>query len=564
MEKIWLKHYPKQIPAEINPEVYTSLNDFFLQCCDKYAVSPAYKNLGYTLNYTQVKHYAHNFASFLQHECHLQKGARVAIMLPNCLQYPIAMFGSLLAGLTVVNINPLYTHYECEAQLNDSGADTIIVLANFANTIEKALPKTSLKRVIVTEIGDMLPTPKRQLVNFVVKHIKKMVPAWNILNTIGFGDALKRGKQHSLQPVDVSHNDIAFLQYTGGTTGVSKGAMLTHRNMLANIEQAHVWIQDVATEGQEVIVTALPLYHIFSLMANCMVFMKLGALNLLITNPRDMDAFVKELQSTKFTAITGVNTLFNGLLHHPDVHDIDFSALRLTLGGGMAVQKSVAEEWHQATGCPLLEAYGLTETSPAVCITPLNRQEYNGSVGLPLPSTEVTIFDDNGNELAIHEEGELAVRGPQVMQGYWQNDVETRKVLREDGWLLTGDIATIDEEGFVRLIERKKDLIIVSGFNVYPNEVEEIIVLHPGVVEAAVVGMVNSGSGERVKAFVVKKEPSLSEKELIAHCREHLTAYKIPKDIEFRDDLPKSNVGKILRRELRDEAELLQQQKKAV
>lgn len=551
MEKIWLKNYQPGVPAEINPDTYSSLVNIFNQNCVKYATKPALANLGHQLNYAEWHQLSTQFAAFLQHDLKLPKGSRLAIMLPNTLQYPIAVFGGFLAGLTIVNVNPLYTVTELVHQLNDSGAEAIIVLANFAHTLEQALPKTKIKHVIITQLGDLIPFPKGQIVNLVVKYVKKMIPDWNISHAIMFKAALASGKNRTLTPVTVTGDDIAFLQYTGGTTGVAKGAILTHRNMIANLLQAGVWISSVCKQD-ETIITALPLYHIFSLTANLLMFMELGALNVLITNPRDIPNFIKDLKRYKFSVITGVNTLFNALLNNPQFSSVDFSHLKLTLGGGMAVQKAVAERWQQTTGCPLLEAYGLTETSPAVCINPFNLDHYNGSIGLPIPSTLISIRDENNNELGINEPGELCVKGPQVMRGYWNNPAETEKVFTPDGWLRTGDIATVDEEGFVRIVDRKKDMIIVSGFNVYPNEVEAVIASHPGVLEAAVIGLPDNFTGETIKAVIVKKDPALTKEEIIAFCRKHLTAYKIPKVVEFRSELPKSNVGKILRRALRD------------
>lgn len=554
VEKIWLKSYQSNVPAEINPDSYSSLIDLYHQGCNRYATKPALANLGHTITYQEWDRLSSQFAAFLQHNLNLKKGDRIAIMLPNTLQYPIALFGAFLAGLTVVNVNPLYTVPELVHQLNDSGAETILVLANFASVLEQALPQTKIKNVIVTQLGDLIPSPKGAIVNFVVKYIKKMVPHWHIPAAIGFKTALKNGKDKTLAPVKLTGDDIAFLQYTGGTTGVAKGAILTHRNMVANLLQAGAWISSICKEGAETVITALPLYHIFSLTANCLTFMKIGALNVLITNPRDLPLFIADLKKYKFTAFTGVNTLFNALLNHPELAKVDFSHLKLTLGGGMTVQKIVAERWKEATGCALLEAYGLTETSPAVCINPFNLQEYNGSIGLPIPSTIVSIRDDEGNELSVNEPGELCVKGPQVMRGYWNNEAETKKVFTADGWLKTGDVATIDENGFVRIVDRKKDMIIVSGFNVYPNEIEAVIASHPGVLEAAVIGYPDTVTGEVIKAFIVRKDPLLTPDAIKAYCRQHLTGYKIPKIIEFRNELPKTNVGKILRRALRDEA----------
>jgi long-chain acyl-CoA synthetase len=471
--------------------------------------------------------------------------------MPNVLQNPIAIFAILRGGFTVVNTNPLYTPHELKHQLSDSGAKAIIVMENFCHTLDEVIADCPIQHVITTQLGDMLNFPKSLIVNLVVKYLKKMVPKFSLPQGIAFKQALRLGSGKRHQPVPVTHDDIAFLQYTGGTTGVAKGAMLTHGNMTANMQQASAWIKDVVNEAEEVIITALPLYHIFSLTANCLTFMKVGALNYLITNPRDMPGFVKELQGLHFTAFTGVNTLFNGLMNTPGFEQIDFSSLKLALGGGMAVQQPVAERWQKLTGTPLLEAYGLTETSPAVCINPLNLSEYNGSIGLPVPSTEVSVQDEDGQLLPQGEVGELCVRGPQVMKGYWQKPEETAKVLSSDGWLKTGDVAQMDELGFFRIVDRLKDMILVSGFNVYPNEIEAIIAGHEGVLEVGVIGQPDDASGEIVKAVIVRKDPTLDAAAIIAHCRESLTGYKIPKIVEFRDELPKTNVGKILRRELR-------------
>jgi long-chain acyl-CoA synthetase len=473
-------------------------------------------------------------------------------MLPNVLQYPICLFGVLRAGGTVVNVNPLYTPRELEHQLKDSGAEVIVVLENFAHVLQEVIAQTPIKQVIVTSLGELLGL-KGLLVNLVVRHIKKMVPSWSLPSALPLTAALKDGRGRSLQPVDVGHQDIAFLQYTGGTTGVAKGAMLLHRNIVANVLQARAWIRPLISGDQEIIMTPLPLYHIFSLTANCLVFMTLGAENVLITNPRDIPGFVAEMNKHPFTAITGVNTLFNALLNNSEFARVNFGALKLTLGGGMAVQKAVADRWKQVTGKPLIEAYGLTETSPAATINPADLQDYNGSIGLPVPSTEIQLRDDAGREVALGHAGEICIRGPQVMKGYWNRPEETAKTLDADGWLATGDIGVMDAQGFVRIVDRKKDMILVSGFNVYPNEVEAVVATHPGVLECAAVGVPDEKSGEAVKLFVVKKDESLSAEQLIAHCHQSLTGYKVPKFVEFRSQLPKSNVGKILRRELRDE-----------
>ena len=551
MEKVWLKSYPPGIPEEIDINAYSSVTDVFEKAIERFADKPCFSNLGTTLTYREMDRYTDQLASYLQSLPGLEKGDRVAIMMPNVLQNPIAIFATLRAGYTVVNTNPLYTPRELEHQLTDSGAEAIIVMENFCHTLEEVIDKTPIQHVITTQLGDMLHFPKSLIVNLVVKYVKKMVPSFSLPQRVTFKQALQRGSGQPHRAVACNHDDLAFLQYTGGTTGVAKGAMLSHGNMVANMQQASAWLANMVEEGQEVIITALPLYHIFSLTANCLTFMKVGALNYLITNPRDMPGFVKELTGLRFTAITGVNTLFNGLMNTPGFEAIDFSNLKLSLGGGMAVQQPVAERWKKLTGAPLLEAYGLTETSPAVCINPLTLMEYNGSIGLPVPSTEVSVQDDDGNILPQGEAGELCVRGPQVMQGYWQRPEETAKVLSSDGWLKTGDVATMDELGFFRIVDRLKDMILVSGFNVYPNEIEAVIAGHEGVLEVGVIGQPDQDSGEAVKAVIVKKDPALDEASVIAHCRDNLAGYKVPKVIEFRDELPKTNVGKILRRELR-------------
>ncbi len=553
MEKIWLKSYPPGVPAEINPDAYQSILEVLENSCLKYANQPAFYNLGSTLTYKEMDAYSKAFTSFLQNTLKVEKGDRVAIMLPNVLQYPIALFGAMRAGAIIVNVNPLYTADELAYQINNAGATTIISLANFAQTVQRALPRMpTLKHVIITHLGDMLPPIKAWVMHLVLKYVYKKIPAWHIPHAISFKLALKKGNEKPFTPVEISPQDIAFLQYTGGTTGVSKGAILTHRNIIANIQQASAWFKDLVVEGKEVLITALPLYHIFSLTANCLFFSKLGGLNVLITNPRDLSSIIKEMKRFKFTTITGVNTLFNGLLKHPQFAKLDFSQLRLSLGGGMAVQRVVAEKWQKVTGKPLLEAYGLTETSPCVTINPANLKAYNGSIGLPVSSTDVCFLDDDHQPVPLGEAGELAVKGPQVMKGYWQNPIETEKVFIRDGWFLTGDIASIDQYGYVRLLERKKDMILVSGFNVYPNEIENVIARIPGVKEVAVIGVADENTGEAVKAFIVKDDPDLTPAMIIKQTREHLTPYKVPKQISFVGELPKSNVGKILRRALRE------------
>lgn len=552
IERPWLAHYPEGVPAQIDANQYASVAAVVEEAFERFRQRPAFASFGKILSYGQIDEMSRQFAGYLTGVLKLNKGDRIAIMMPNVLQYPIALFGALRAGLVVVNTNPMYTARELQHQLEDAGAKAIVVLDNFAATLQKVVAETHVEHIISTGIGDLLGA-KGMVINFVLKHVKKMVPPFNLPHAVRFTDALSRGAPHPLPKVQLGHDDIAFLQYTGGTTGVAKGAMLTHGNMVANMLQAGAWIGNNAKQGEEVIITALPLYHIFSLTANGLVFMRLGGLNWLITNPRDMPGFVKELKKSKFTALTGVNTLFNGLLNTPGFAEVDFSRLHLSLGGGMAVQRAVAERWKKVTGVTLAEAYGLTETSPAVCINPLDLKDYNSSIGLPIPSTDVAIWSEEGQPLPIGEVGELMVRGPQVMKGYWQRPDETAKVLGADGWLHTGDIARMDETGYVYIVDRKKDMILVSGFNVYPNEVEDVVMQHPGVAEVAAVGVADEHSGEVVKLFVVRKDPNLTVEELKKFCHDNLTGYKRPKLIEFRDSLPKSNVGKILRRELRDE-----------
>jgi long-chain acyl-CoA synthetase len=506
-----------------------------------------------TLRYREVDRLSRDFGAYLQ-GLGLGKGERVAIMMPNTLQYPVALFGALRAGLTVVNVNPLYTPRELEHQLIDSGAAAIVIIENFAHTLQEVVGKTAVKTVITTQLGDLFPFFKRVLVNAVVKYVKKMVPAWSIPGATPFRQALSEGAARTLVDVPLNHGDLAFLQYTGGTTGVAKGAMLTHGNIVANLQQASAWLDSVSKPGEETIITALPLYHIFSLTVNGLTFMKAGGHNILITNPRDMPGFVKELGKVKFTAITGVNTLFNGLLHTPGFDRLDFSTLKLSVAGGMAAQRAVAESWRKVTGTALIEGYGLTETSPLAAANPLTLKEFNGSIGLPLPSTDLSIRDDEGRELGIGKDavGEICIRGPQVMRGYWNRPDETAKVMFDGGYLRTGDIGYMDEQGYTRIVDRKKDMILVSGFNVYPNEIEDVAALHPGVLEAAAVGVSDEKTGEAVKLVVVKKDPALTVEALIEHCRQHLTSYKVPRRVEFRAELPKTNVGKILRRLLRE------------
>ncbi|WP_024890360.1 long-chain fatty acid--CoA ligase [Luteimonas huabeiensis] len=553
-DRPWLAQYPAGVPAEIDVDEFPSIPAVLQGAIEKFRDRAAFSNMGKAITYAELDEASRQFAAYLLGELKLKKGDRVAIMMPNCLQYPIATFGILRAGLVVVNVNPMYTVREFKHQMADSGTTAILVLDNFAHTVQKALPDTAIRHVITTGLGDLLGFPKGPIVNFVLKHVKKMVPDYDIPGAVRFRDALAAGRRHPLPEVAIDAQDIAFLQYTGGTTGVAKGAILTHRNLVANMQQASAWIGQVVRPGEETIVTALPLYHIFALTANGLVFMKLGGKNLLITNPRDMPGFVKELNRERFTAITGVNTLFNGLLNTPGFDRVDFSSLRLTLGGGMAVQRAVAERWKQVTGCTLIEAYGLTETSPAACINPMTLAEYNGSIGLPIPSTDACIKSEDGRMLPVGEVGELCIKGPQVMPGYWQRPEETAKAIDAEGWLHTGDMARMDEQGFFYVVDRKKDMILVSGFNVYPNEVEDVIAMMPGVLEVAAVGVPDEKSGEVVKVFIVKKDPSLTEAQVKAYARENLTGYKQPRHVEFRKELPKTNVGKILRRELKEEA----------
>jgi len=551
MRSIWLNSYEPGVPATINPDQYASLNDLFAESFLKYKEFPAYTNMGQTLSYAALEEQSRHFAAYLKNKLNLAKGDRFAIMMPNVLQYPIAMLGILRAGCTVVNFNPMYTPDELEHQLDDSQAVGIIVLENFAHTVAEVIARTAVKHVVVTRVSDILDPPKSIIVNIVVKYIKRMIPAWNIPGYSWYKDIMAQGAATQFTEQVVNGTDLAYLQYTGGTTGRAKGAMLTHRNMVANLLQASAWLSKILTPGKEIVITALPLYHIFSLTANCLTFIHYGGHNILITNPRDTKAFIKDLKRFKFTIMTGVNTLFNLLLNQPKFATVDFSNLKISLGGGMAVQKIVAERWQLLTKSPLLEAYGLTETSPAACINPMNLKGYNGSIGLPISSTEISVRDDNNHELGIGDIGELCIRGPQVMKGYWQQEAETLNVLSADGWLHTGDIVKVDSNGFVFLVDRKKDVIVVSGFKVFPNDIEDVLSAMPGVLEVAVVGVPDPEHGEIVKAFIVKKNQNLTEQSVLDFCHQHLTGYKIPKVIEFRDSLPKTNVGKILRRALR-------------
>lgn len=549
VQKIWLSQYQPGVPENINLDEYASLVDLFNDSCKKFRTNSAFSNYGSTLTFADIDKLSTEFAGFLQ-QSGLVRGDRVAVMMPNILQYPVVLFGILRAGMVVVNTNPLYTAEEVAHQLNDSGAKAIVILANFCRTLEKALPHITLQHIIVTELGDLFSPLKRYVASFIVRHIKKMIPTYQIPQAISFRHCFKQKFTKYFTPPKIEQQDIAFLQYTGGTTGISKGAILTHQNMLSNLLQAHAWMSPMQISDKDIVVTALPLYHIFSLTANCLTFIKSGCKNILITNPRDISHFVKTIKKSHFSIFTGVNTLFNGLLHHPQFKEIDFSSVKIILSGGMALQKIIAQQWFDASHTHILEAYGLTETSPAVTINPLYIETYTGSIGLPLPSTEISIRDEQGKEVKIGEKGELCVKGPQVMRGYWQRADETALVFTTDGYLKTGDIGYMDLKGFIYLVDRKKDMIIVSGFNVYPNEVEQVIAMHPGVLEVGVVGVPHEISGEIVKACIVKSDPALTKEDIIEFCRQHLTAYKIPKEVAFYQELPKSNVGKILRRQL--------------
>ncbi|MEO8848637.1 MAG: long-chain-fatty-acid--CoA ligase [Casimicrobiaceae bacterium] len=553
MDKFWVASYPAGVPAEIDIDEYASVRDVVEDSFDKYPSRTAFSCMGRSISFRDLDAQSAAFGAWLQ-GLGLSKGARVALMMPNILQYPVTLFGTLRAGYTVVNVNPLYTPRELEHQLKDSGAEAIVVLENFAHTLQEVIARTSVRHIVVTSIGGMLGA-KGLLVDIVLRRVKRMVKAWSLPGAIRLADALADGRKRALTRVAIGHDDIAFLQYTGGTTGVAKGAMLLHRNMVANLLQARAWVRPfLGTDRRQVIITPLPLYHIFSLTANCLLFMSLGGENVLIPNPRNIPKLVREMGRYRFTAITGVNTLFNALLNHPGFAKLDFSGLVFALGGGMAVQESVARRWKEVTGVTLSEAYGLTETSPAVTINPLDLPAYNGSIGLPVPSTEIALRDDAGNDVPLGERGEICIRGPQVMAGYWQRPDDTASAISADGFFASGDIGVMDAQGYVRVVDRKKDMILVSGFNVFPNEVEAVVAMHPGVLECAVVGVPDARSGEAVRLFAVKRDPSLTAEQLIQYCRDQLTAYKVPREVEFRSDLPKSNVGKILRRELRDEA----------
>jgi long-chain acyl-CoA synthetase len=550
-QKIWHQHYPKGVPTEINPDSYPSILAAFEDSCAKYGDKVAFENMGVSLTFNQLKQRSHNFAGWLQKNTDLKPGDRIALQMPNLLQYPICIYGSMLAGLVVVNVNPLYTSREMEHQFNDSGAKALVIVANFCSELQECLSKTSIKHVIVTRIPDLFPQPKQFIVNLVLQYVKKMVPAYSIANTIDFRELVK---DHGIKckPATLKGSDTAFLQYTGGTTGVSKGAILTHRNVIANMEQMKAWMGGTLKEGEEVIITPLPMYHIFSLTVNCLAFICLGGKNVLVTNPRDIPAFIKELKKQPWTVMTGVNTLFNALLNNDEFKTIDFSKVKAVIGGAMAIQRPVAEKWKQVTGNILVEGYGLTESSPVASANPLDGTARIGTIGVPVPSTEMKLTDENGKEVPVGERGEILIKGPQVMQGYYNRPEETANQIK-DGWLRTGDVAVMAADGFFTIVDRIKDMILVSGFNVYPNEVEEVIAAHPKVLEVAAIGVPDEKSTEAVKVFVVKKDASLTEKDIKDHCAENMTGYKRPKYVVFRDELPKTNVGKILRRALREE-----------
>jgi long-chain acyl-CoA synthetase len=555
MERIWLKSYPEGVPADIDPTVYSSIGEFLAASIDRYRDRPAFISMGRTMSYGELDRRSRAFASYLQNVAGLARGARVALMMPNLLQYPVSLFGALRAGYVVVNCNPLYSPRELHHQLEDSGAEAIVVLENFAQTLEKAIGGTQVRAVVVTGAGDLLGGLRGSLTNFVLRHVRRAVPAWNLPQAVRFNRALSLGRRHGFEFAPVEADDIAFLQYTGGTTGVPKGAMLTHRNMIANLQQVQAWVAQSLGPTNELFVTALPLYHVFALTVNCFVPVMIGSNNLLIPNPRDIRAFVKAMRQTPFTVITGVNTLFNAMLADQEFLRLDFSRLHLAVAGGMAVQRAVAERWKAVTGKPLIEAYGLTETSPGAVTNPLTIEDFTGAIGLPLPSTDIAIRDLEGRDLPLGEPGELCIKGPQVMAGYWNKPDETAKVMTADGYLRTGDIARVDERGYVTIVDRQKDMIIVSGFNVYPNEIEDVVMSHPGVHEVGAIGVPDQKSGEAVKIVVVRKDQALTDVEIIAYCRQYLTGYKTPRQVEFRDTLPRTPIGKILRRELRDKLE---------
>jgi len=557
MERFWLKHYPAGVPADIDPDQYPSLVALLDEAFTRYAARPAYRCMDRMMSFAELDQASLAFAAWLQSQG-LGKGQRVALMMPNVLQFPIAMAGALRAGCTVVNVNPLYTPRELEHQLNDSGAQAIVVMENFASTLEQVIVRTRVRHVVITSMGDRLGLLKGLLVNLVVRHVKKMVPAYQLPNAIGFNEVLRLGSAERLKPVTVARDDIAFLQYTGGTTGLSKGAMLTHRNIIANLLQSEAWMQPALHNPRKApppeqitVVCALPLYHIFALTVCSLLGARTGALNLLIPNPRDIPGLIGELAKVRATVFPAVNTLYNALANHPDFAKLDHSALRVSNGGGMAVQQAVADRWLEITGCPICEGYGLSETSPSAICNPTDTDAYSGTIGLPLPSTEARILDDDGNELPLGERGEIAIRGPQVMAGYWNRPEETARVMTADGFFRTGDVGVVDDRGYFKVVDRKKDMILVSGFNVYPNEVEEVVAAHPGVLECAAIGVPDGAAGESVKVFVVKRDPAVTQQDVLSWCAQGLTGYKRPKFVEFRTELPKTNVGKILRRELR-------------
>ena len=549
-DRPWLSAYPPGVPAEIDADRFASVADVFLQSCEKFPDRPAFSCMGKTLTYDDLDRQTRSLAGYLQTVAKLQKGDRVAIMMPNILQYPVAVFGILRAGLVVVNCNPLYTPRELEHQLKDSGAKAILIVENFANTLEKVIGKTDIKHVITTQLGDLLGFPKALIANYVIKHKKKLVPPWNLPDSVTLKAALAAGRSAPFTPPAIVNTDLAFLQYTGGTTGVSKGAMLTHRNLVANMEQVIAWTVGNLRVGEEVVFQPLPLYHIFALNTS-LGYMKIGCETVLIANPRDLDGFIKELSSRRWSVLTGVNTLFNSLLNHPEFEKLDFTNVKLTVGGGMAVQRAVAERWKKVTGKPIIEAYGLTETSPAACANPITLPDFNGCIGLPICSTHITIRDDDENILPVGAPGEICIEGPQVMLGYWQRPEETAKVMTKDGAFKSGDIGVMDEKGYFKIVDRKKDMILVSGFNVYPNEIEDVVALCPGVMEVCAVAAADEKSGEVVRVVIVKKDPALTKEIVIAHCKVNLTGYKMPRIIEFWSELPKTNVGKILRREVK-------------
>ncbi len=560
MERIWLKHYPPGVPHDVDLTQYSSLVELIDEGFRQHASRNAYAYMDKFFTFGEIDRYSAAFGAWLQSQG-LARGARVAIMMPNVVQYPIALAGVLRAGYVVVNVNPLYTPRELEHQLKDSGAEAIVILENFAATLQQVIARTAVKKVIIASLGEMLGFPKSAIVNFAVRRVKKMVPAYSLPGHVRFTETLDAGARRTLERVSVTQQDTAFLQYTGGTTGVSKGATLTHGNLVANVLQMEAWIvpalQDTSrgpVPEQFVYICALPLYHVFALVVNCLFGMRIGTLNVLITNPRDIPGFVKELGKYKFNVLPGVNTLYNALAENEEFRKLDFSSLRVANGGGMAVQKATSEKWLALTGVPIIEGYGLSETSPVATCNPILNREYNGTIGLPFPNTEIDILDDAGQPVPLGQPGEIAIRGPQVMAGYWNRPDETAKVMTPDGFFKSGDVGIMDERGYIRIVDRKKDMILVSGFNVYPNEIEQVIATHPGVVECAVVGVPDEKSGEAVKVFVVRKDPALTAEQLMEFCKENFTGYKKPKYIEFRDELPKTNVGKILRRELRDAA----------